>query len=305
MKAVVTGATGFVGTWLVRELLSQGHSVSVILRDKTKLAQDIKGQVHIVEADLAQISELQEALFVEQDMDLFFHFAWAGTSGMDRASEEIQLSNVQYTCDAVRLAKRLHCSRFIYAGSIMEYEAMQYIADDGTRPGLGNIYSTAKLTADFMAKTLCVNEGMSYINVLISNIYGAGEYSARFLNTTMRKLMQNEPVALTHGEQLYDFIYVTDAVRAICLAAVNGQENETYYIGHSKQKPLKEFVLELKQVLDSSSKLGFWEVPFAGAMLQYNEFDAAKLETLGFVPQVSFADGVTLTKRWMMEVMHE
>ena len=83
MKAVVTGATGFVGTWLVRELLSQGHRVTVIVRDKKKLSADLSGQVHVVEATLSDLKEIDVNKFEEQKADFFFHFAWAGTSGME------------------------------------------------------------------------------------------------------------------------------------------------------------------------------------------------------------------------------
>lgn len=69
-----------------------------------------------------------------------------------------------------------------------------------------------------MAKIVSVNAEIEYINVIISNIYGAGEESERFFNTTLRKMMNHEKIPLTHGEQMYDFIYVSDAVRAIILA---------------------------------------------------------------------------------------
>lgn len=60
------------------------------------------------------------------------------------------MNNVRYVCDAIALAKKLGCSRFINSGSIMEYEAYQYLKEDKAAPGMGYIYSTAKLTGDFL-----------------------------------------------------------------------------------------------------------------------------------------------------------
>lgn len=301
MRIAVTGATGFVGRWLVEELLSQGDEVWVIIRNMNTVPDNWKGPVRIVEAGLDNLKTLEQWDFQNEELDSFVHLAWNGTSGMERADVALQLSNAACTCDAVRLASRLGCDTFLNAGSIMEYEAIQYIGSDGARPGLGNIYSTAKLCADYMAKTVAVNERISYINIIISNIYGPGERSARFLNTTMRKMLTGEPIPLTHGEQLYDFIYVEDAVRAIAYALKNGCPMTSYYIGNAQQRKLKEFVLEMKCVLESSSDLQFGAVEFHGPMLTYDEFDTGGLEKLGYHPQITFADGLRRTMDWMME----
>lgn len=305
MKAIVTGATGFVGGRLVDELLCQRDEVTVIVRNRARVPREWNTRVHIVEASLGQLQGLEVQDFFSPRADVFFHFAWDGTSGNKRADVCLQLQNAQFACDAVKLAGRLQCGRFINAGSIMEYEAMQYISADGALPGMGNIYSTAKLAADFMAKTVAAQEGIDYINTIISNIYGAGERSARFLNTTLRKMLNHEAIPLTHGEQMYDFIYVSDAVKAIAFAGKKGEKNASYYIGNARQHPLKEFILQMKEVTGSQSQLLFGEVPFAGATLSYREFDTEKLTRMGCLPSIDFAQGVNLTKKWMLEEERE
>ncbi|MCM1144036.1 MAG: NAD(P)-dependent oxidoreductase [Blautia sp.] len=300
MRAVVTGATGFVGKWLVNELLSQGDEVTVIVRNRQMIPVEWLDKLCIIERTMEQLADIQKEDFGNRTQDIFFHLAWAGTSGMDRADIGLQLGNVQFTCEAVCLAERVGCSKFINAGSIMEYEAMQYLSSDGAVPGLGNIYSTAKLTADFMAKIVAAKANIAYVNVIISNIYGPGERSARFLNTVLRKMLGNEKIALTHGNQLYDFIYVSDAVRAMITAGKKGKANTAYYIGNVRQRPLKEYVICMKSILNSDSELGFGEIPFQGALLTYHEFDTGRLEQLGFWPAVTFEEGVKLTRDWIL-----
>lgn len=305
MKAVVTGASGFVGAWLVNELLSRGDDVTVIVRDEKRLPDDWKNKVHIVAASLEELLELDMDKFQTKKYDIFFHLAWAGTFGTERTNITLQLKNVQAACDAVHLASHLSCRRFVNAGSIMEYEAIQYITKDGSSPGMGNIYSTAKLTADFMAKTIAAKECIDYINVIISNIFGVGEYSTRFLNTTLRKMINGEHIPLTHGNQLYDFIYVSDAVKAIILAGREGKKNTSYYIGNKKQMPLKNFIIKMKDILKSHSSLGFGEIPLKGARLSYCEFDTKALFSLGFQPEITFEQGILLTRDWMVSVEYE
>lgn len=299
MEVVVTGATGFVGRWLVDELLRQGDGVTVIARDKERIPDRWRGKVPVIEASLEGYEELKKESFPKRGYDILFHLAWEGSSGSRRSDIQLQMQNARYTCDAVQLASMLQCSRFVYAGSIMEYEAMQGIPREGSRPGVSSIYSTAKLAADFMAKALAAEKEILYINAVISNIFGPGEHSARFLNTTLNKMLQNEDIQLTHGRQLYDFIYARDAARAIVLAGKAGNGYTAYYIGNVRQKQLKEFVLQMKDAIGSRSRLLFGHVPFYGVLMDYKRIDTGNIARLGFVPEVGFPEGIRLTSNWI------
>lgn len=126
-----------------------------------------------------------------------------------------------------------------------------------------------------------------------------------FYDTTMRKMINGEHITLTHGNQLYDFIYVSDAVKAIILVGKKGKRNTSYYIGNEDKMPLKYFVIKMKEVLKSNSELAFGEIPLTGSMLSYKEFDTKRLTTLGFHPEITFEQGILLTKDWMVNVEHE
>lgn len=295
----MTGATGFVGQWLVKELNECGYDVTIVVRNLQKIPNEWKGKVEIVKCDIKGYQDISRDNFRYSDYDFFFHFAWAGNSGSERSNYTMQLQNVYATCEALKLSKRLGCRRFINAGSIMEYEAMKYIPQDGVAPTAGYIYSTAKLAADFMLKSLAVQEDIEYINVIISNIYGVGEISARFINQLLRKMIENQRIALTSGEQLYDFIYVTDAVKGIIYAAQNGEKNSAYYIGNCTPIPLRTYVLWIKEILGSSAELAFGEIPFNGAKLSYKEFDTSKLYDMGYNIEVPFQEGILKTAEWI------
>jgi UDP-glucose 4-epimerase len=300
LRVVVTGATGFVGKWLVRELLKKNIDVIALVRNPSRAFLEWNNEVKLVSCALDEMKLIRLEEIITKPVQLFFHLAWAGTSGLERSDEKLQLKNVEYACAAVRLAKELGCRKFINAGSIMEYEAMNFIPSDGSQPGLGNIYSTAKLTADFMAKTVATNLGLTYCNIIISNIFGPGEKSARFFNSILRKMLTNEAIPLTHGHQTYDFIYASDAATAILEVGFKGKNNEAYYIGNSTQRTLKEFVREMRDTVGSESELQFGKVPFNGTMLTYREFDTDKIEKqFGFKPEVDFKTGVLKTKEWI------
>ena len=258
-------------------------------------------KVKIIERDLADAGSITNGhLDVPDDEKILVHFAWDGTSGDKRALENIQLNNVRMSCALIRKAKELDCRRFIYAGSIMEYEAMKTAASDNERPSRNTMYSIAKLTADFMLKTIAADIGIDYLNVIISNIYGPGEVSRRFLNNVVRLLIKNESLKLTEGLQPYDFIYSDDAMRMIKAVADRGNPFESYYIGNAVQRSLRDFVIEAKNVINSSSELIFGAVPFTGQALDYTEFDCGKMETLGIMPEVSFSECIRKTADWVL-----
>lgn len=294
MKAVVTGATGFLGTHLVEELISQGYEVIAVGRDISKMPEEWRkdNRIECVEYSVEILSKMQA--------DVFFHLAWSGTAGNDRADVSMQLDNVKLACEAVTVAKAMGCKRFVHAGSLMSYEVVNSFSNEKFIPGKARVYSIAKLSAEYMSKTIAIAEQIEYVNVIISNVYGVGERSARFINSTVKKILSNETIPLTAGTQQYDFIYVTDAVKAFILVAEKGQNLANYYIGNSKQIPLREFVERMYKVLDSSSELQFGVVPMEAIVLDYNELDTGRLEReLGFVPQVSFEEGIKRLSDWL------
>ena len=294
MKVIISGATGFVGEKLVKYMLESGDHVVVIVRDKGKLDQSIINKVSVIEAELSEYTQLD---IKEDDYDVFFHLAWSGTSGPERGNYLTQIDNIRYSCDAVSLAKRIGCKRFVYAGSIMEYECLSDFLQDSVPP-INNCYSVSKYTADFMAQAVANNIGIEYVGIVISNIYGEGEESKRFINTTIKKMIKDESIELSSCEQLYDFIYISDAVRAIYLAASKGVNNQRYYIGSIEQIPLKQFVIQMKEVCNSSSELLFGKIKSSSKGLDYSIIDSKKIYELGFKSEISFTEGIKRIWEW-------
>lgn len=301
-KVIVSGANGFVGTVLCEELSKQSIEVIAIVKNRNSNIERLKDiqDVRIVYSDLSNFKNLDH-MIVDKDIDVFYHLAWNGTAGTLRSDSDVQLNNVRYTCDAVRACHRMKCKKFVFAASIMEFEIEALMRTELT-PGSNTIYSTAKITADYMARTISGTLDIEYIRALISNIYGPGETSPRLINTTIRKLIKGEHCAFSSGNQTYDFIYITDAARAFVAIGEKGRANKTYYIGSQDPRPLKEFLYELRDQVNSTIKIGLGEIPFSGVSLTYTEFalDAVERDT-GFKPTVTFKEGIRNTIDWIKE----
>lgn len=299
-KAIVTGANGFVGNWIVKELVNNDVEVYAIVKDRSSNIENLKGlsKVKIIYCDLADISQLHK-IIKEKKFDVFYHMAWAGSSGYLRGDYKVQLDNAMYSCDAIEMSAKLGCKKFIFASSLMEYEAHELMKTE-KKPTQGYIYNTAKIAANYMCRTLASKLNIEYISAIISNAYGPYETSPRLINTTIRKILNCEDTEFTEGNQLYDFIYIKDVARAFYLLGIDGKGNKNYYIGNIKQRKLKEFLLDINNIIGGSKELGFGKIPFEGVSLTFNEFDTEALsKDTGFIPEYTFEDGIKETINWI------
>lgn len=293
-NVIVTGANGFIGKTLVKALLEKGyHVVALDIRFDDILEEDER--ITCVNVLNKEVSKLKCEIPTKEYM-CFFHLAWAGTSGPARADYAVQLNNVKLTCDYVKLCNEISCKRVIYASSINEMETYEYLQSDDIEPSGGYIYGTGKLAAHLMGETVAKLNGIDFIPVIITNIYGVGEKSARMIYTSINKLVHKEHCSFTEGYQTYDFIYITDAINSIIAVAEKGKAFNRYYIGSGEPKPLREFLIEMKNIVDPEAEIGLGDIPFKGIDIAYSQFDLKKVERdTGYVNQISFAQGIRMT----------
>ena len=99
------------------------------------------------------------------------------------------------------------------------------------------------------------------------------------------------------------FVYIDDVARAFYLIGKNGKPFNEYLIGSSHARPLKEFLLEMKETVSPDRKFIFGNIPFTGVSLPLNKFNTTKTETdTGFKAQISFGEGCRRTMEWLKQV---
>lgn len=303
-RVVITGATGMIGTALVAQCLSQGREVLAIChRDsfRNQVLREMPG-VEVLEADLEQYVLLAQKQW-EEPYDVFFHLAWAGTTGNARNNMALQTDNIRYTLDAVEMAGHMGCHTFVGVGSQAEYgrSSKPLRSDTSTFPETG--YGMAKLCAGQMSRYCCKDKGIRHIWARVLSIYGP-HGGNDMVTAALQKLLRGEHMGFTEGEQVWDYLYSEDAARALWLMAEKGIAGKTYVLSGGQPRPLKEYLdtmygavcEEMNRRGRKVGTIGMGEQPYGEGQLMHLAGDITELwQDTGFLPRFSFEEGIRET----------
>ncbi len=308
-KALVTGATGFIGRNLVRLLVKNGIDVIAVGRKSANWSGLSCNIFSMYEFDLENLSHLPD-LVPDRDIECVFHLAWQGVSDGDAKDYNVQLGNVNYTLDLVEAAHKMNIGKFLIAGSIHEYEVMVEMIGKERTSNLVNMYKTSKLASHWMGKALAGSYGIKFFCPLIINAYGEGECSFRLINSFIRKMMNGETMDLSDGTQLYDFVHVSDVAKALYLIAEKGVDGRDYIIGSGSSKPLREYLEEAyaiikKSVVKNVGKPNYGALTSKAVFLPREAFDISKLRNdTGFAPEITFHEGISRIVNENLQKLH-
>lgn len=296
-KVLVTGANGFLGSLLIRKLAEEG--CEVIAADMPGCNSNIPENIRFAAFDMRDFASLKNAV-TDNDIDTIYHMAWCGSSGPARADYKLQLDNAKYTCDAVKTAASMGIKRFVGAGTLAQIDCMAYIGENGSTPNAVSCYGTAKIAAQYMSKAEANACQIEHVWCIISNTYGVGNTTMNFVNMASKKMLSGERAAFTAGEQNYDFVYITDTIKGLYLCGKKGKPNCSYYIGSGSARPLKEYIVAIRDAIDPKIPLYLGEISFNGTPLPIEKFRIDDISSdTGYVPEVDFADGIKLTISWL------
>ncbi|WP_294854987.1 NAD(P)-dependent oxidoreductase [uncultured Oscillibacter sp.] len=299
-KAIVTGANGFVGSYVAHSLVKEGYQVWAVVRNRQSNIENLMSDhVQIVFCDLAGISELP-SIITERGFDCFYHLAWEGSSGVHRANYEMQMNNATASGHAVAAACRLQCNRFVGTGSVTQLMYRDYLHQDGCMPDMVTCYAIGKIAAENICRCVAADQKIEFVWCYLSNFYGVGDKTQNIINFLIKSYMRGMVPSLTAGMQLADFMYVSDVAAALLCLGSKGQSGFTYYVGQGNPRPLCEFVREIRDLVSPAMETGLGQIPFRGLSIDFNTCNLSKLyKDTGFCPTVSFSSGIERTYAWI------
>lgn len=298
MRIFMTGASGFLGSYLVADLLERGHEVAVLLRPASShwRLDEVRRRLHVMEGTLEELDALRQTLqaFVP---DVVVHMAWRGVGGADRNSP-VQAINVSDTVRLAELAADVGAKVFVGAGSQAEYGPYDRAIreDDVTRPT--TLYGMAKLAAGSMAGRLCEERGLRAAWLRIFSTYGAKDADYWLIPSMIRNLRSAQPMALTGCEQCWGFLHARDAATAFRLAITSAAASGIFNVGSPDAPPLRDTVTRLRDLIDPGAVLGFGELAYRPDQVMVLAADVSRMLALGWKAEVPLDEGLRETVNW-------
>jgi UDP-glucose 4-epimerase len=300
--ALVTGGGGFIGSHLVRNLLTKGHAVRILDNFTTGRRSNIAevlADVELVEGDLQSYERVHNAV---RSCDLVFHLG--ALPSVPRSIQDPLTSNatnVIGTLNVLLAARDEGVRRVVYASSSSVYGASEELPKrEDMHPRPIAPYAVSKLAAEGYCRACHEVYGLETVALRYFNVFGPGQdptsqYAAVIPNFITAVLEGRSPIVHGDGEQSRDFTYIDNAVEANLLAAVaDGVAGETFNIACGERTSLNTIVGGIARLADREVEVVNTD-PRPGDVPHSLASVSKAKEMLGYVPKVGFQEGLERT----------
>lgn len=324
MNILITGGAGFIGSHLVRLFVKKYPDYHIVNLDKLTYAGNLENlrdvesspNYRFVKADIEDAALLRE-IFMENGITAVLHCA--AESHVDRSITDplaFVRTNVLGTVSLLQTAKEhwKNETRKTLFYHISTDEVYGSLGADGffteeTRYDPRSPYSASKASSDHFVRAFHHTYGLPVIISNCSNNYGPYHFPEKLIPLCIHNILNNKPLPVYgKGENVRDWLYVEDHVKAIDLIFHKGEIGETYNIGGYNEWKNIDLVKELCRQMDqklgrqkgSSEQLITFVTDRAGHDLRY-AIDAGKLGSeLGWTPSLQFEEGISKTIDWYL-----
>jgi dTDP-glucose 4,6-dehydratase len=332
MKVLVTGGAGFIGSAVVRHIISN-TDIAVVNVDSLTYAGNLESLSQIDQnerysfenVDICVESEL-DRVFAKHKPTAVMHLA--AESHVDRSIDSPGAfinTNIVGTYQLLHTARKYWFSlddaaksefRFHHVSTDEVYGDLHNTEDlftEQTAYAPSSPYSASKAASDHLVRAWSRTYGLPVVITNCSNNYGPFHFPEKLIPHVILNALKGEPLPIYgDGQQIRDWLFVEDHARALCKVLSEGEVGETYNIGGHNEKTNLEVVLtvcELLEQLAPSKPLGvkaykdliIYVKDRPGHDFRY-AIDATKIKSkLGWVPSETFETGMKKTVKWYLE----
>lgn len=275
---LLTGGTGYLGSNLLKSLLSNDYQITILKRSTSSLERvaEYASQVRLVAIDIENI----ELIFEENTFDGIIHTA-ASYGRKGEGIDTILEANLIFPLKLLNLAIKNRVGFFINT--------------DTSLPATLNAYSLSK--AQFKGWLNLLSSQIKVINVVPEYFYGPNDDDNKFITSVVRKLLRHEQfIDFTEGTQERDFIYIDDVVSAYICILNNIHAFHAYIdipVGSSTTISLRRLVEDIKKLTgNSTTELNFGSIPMRKGEIFKSQADIAILRSLGWNPSLDLQEGI-------------
>ena len=308
--ALVTGATGHIGGWLVKQLLTHGAEVVCLVRDWEPQSQLVRTglikQVRVIQGDLCDLDLLKRG-FGEYKIDTVFHLAAQSiVSIANREPVTTFDTNIRGTWSLLEACRSSqNVKQVVMASTDKVYGESDQLPYEEDMPMLAVYpHDVSKACAEMIARSYAGTYGLNIGITRLPNVYGGGDLSwTRIIPGTIRSIIKGEqPVINSNGRFIRDYLYIEDAVSAHLLLAEELAEKpdlrgQAFNISNETHLTVLELVEHILKLMGSALQPVLRDQAKNEIPNQYLSAHKAR-EILGWKPMVSMDEGLKLTIAW-------
>lgn len=311
-RIFVTGGAGFIGSAFVRLLLEEQADIEIVNFDALTYAGNLENLTgldqkrhHFVKGDICDHSSVMEAL--PEGCDAIFNFA--AESHVDRSiasAGEFLRTNIIGTQVLLDAARERNVKRFIQVstdevmGSLPDASLEFFTEESPLRPN--SPYAASKAGAEFVVRAARETFGVDTVVTRCGNNYGPRQFPEKLIPLMIANAMIGQPLPVYgDGKNVRDWIYVDDHCRAVWLAYEKGTSGETYNIGARNELENINVVRSILAALGRPESLITYVTDRLGHDRRYAIDPSKSEDELGWYPQTTWEDGLSLTIDWYRE----
>ncbi len=305
MNIVITGGSGFVGSYLCEKLINDGHKIIVIDNLLTGSIENIKKLIDNQNLSFIE-HDVQDHIEIENKVDYVLHFASAASP---KAYTEHPVNTLKAgsvgTINTLGLAKKhnaeylLASTSEVYGDPLISPQNEEYWGNVNPN-GERSMYDEAKRFAEAAVATYSRSYDLKTKIVRIFNTYGPRMQlnDGRVVTNFIVQALRNENITIYgDGSQTRSFSYVEDTVAGI-ISLMNSSEYDVFNIGNPNEMTVKHLAEKIIKLTDSTSEIKFLELPNDDPKQRKPDISKAKAK-LNWEPKVNLEDGLTKTIKWI------
>jgi UDP-glucose 4-epimerase len=294
MKIVVTGASGFLGSWICR-VLALKHEVIALVRPTSEVYR-LSG---IKRIGVTPRETDEWAVFIGQSKpDVLILAGWWGVGNKDR-NEERQFENIEAMKELAIAAREAGVKTVLGVGSQAELGTIENTITEDMPDNPTTKYGMAKVQAREALEEIFKDSKTRFAWMRIFSTYGPLDTGAWLIPQTVDSLSRGKAMDLTKGEQEWSYLHAYDLARAFAAVVDNPVATGTVNVGNPQTIILKDAVTKIAQILGAEKLLNFGAVAYREDQVMKLQPACETLISIGWKPIVSFDSGVAQTIAWL------
>jgi nucleoside-diphosphate-sugar epimerase len=303
-KVFITGASGFIGSNLVRRYLERGAEVFINVRktSDTWRIKDILREVNSVPVDITDYEKVRAAVKGIRP-DFIFHTATYGGSADQKTTEKIIETNITGTVNLVRSCKDINVKMFVNTGTSSEYGIKNSVMNESSLLEPVTEYGVSKAAATLFCQSYAASYNLPIVTLRLFSPYGRFEQKSRLVPSVILSALQKINPKISSRLFVRDFIYIDDVLDAYEAAiSLKDPSGKIFNIGSGHQHTVGEVVDSIIKILGNevSSETGIPQVWKDEPTFWQADIQKAKSE-LCWKPEYSLEKGLAATVDWFKE----